>query len=40
MPSIPLDDSQIATLNFFIGRKPMLARKALATTANSRSSLR
>jgi hypothetical protein len=40
MASIPLDHPQIATLDFFVGREPMLAGKALATTTNSRSGLR
>jgi hypothetical protein len=37
--SISLNHAQVATLNFFVGREPMLACKALATTTNSRSGL-
>jgi hypothetical protein len=34
MASISFDNSQIAPLDFFVGRKPMLASKALTTPAN------
>src|ERR1700751_4675578 len=39
MPAIPLDDSQIATLDFFIGCESMLAGKAFPSTSYSRAGL-